>query len=266
MGKGWKLHPNRFYLYDLPSVILDLLFFYFVGRLYQPHSPGIDVLFPWGIFIFLGSIYHSVASNYFEFLKHSLSMYEIMCDWPVILFIYAFALLAIALVLVVAHIRSHWHRGVLISRLMEGAALFCIFMLPYFSNDNFHLHHWYGMWWLGMQSNAPEWWSRSFMAYCLGSYINGIAVWGRDPILGCNYAFYLSTNMECSFMACYEKMASNETELYKPFVAPNWRTCNADAPPWVTLLKRIRTYEFILKKDCLPDVKTSRYSFTEMGT
>ena len=152
-----------------------------------------------------------------------------MCTWPTILFVYAITLVVMAGALIMGLVRSHWRRGVLGSRLVELGVLFCLFMLPYITDDNFHLHHWFGMWWLGMQVNAPEWWSRCFMAYCLGSYINGIAVYGRDPILGCKYAFYRSTNMECSFMECYvEETDGNETE-YMQFVTPDWRTCNADA-------------------------------------
>ena len=80
-----------------------------------------------------------------------------------------------------------------------------------------------------MISNAPEWWTRSFQAYCLGSYLNGIAVYGRDPILGCKYAFYQSTNMRCDYMQCYTAGAGNATgsEEYKDFLEPDWRLCNA---------------------------------------
>jgi hypothetical protein len=64
-------------------VLLDLLFFFFVGRLYNPSCRGIDRLFPWGIFMGFGAVYPSIA-NYFEFLRHSISMYEIHCRWPAV--------------------------------------------------------------------------------------------------------------------------------------------------------------------------------------
>jgi len=129
-------------------------------------------------------------------------------------------------VFTVALVHSRHHRNVIRSRAVEFIILACLLILPYAQHDSFHLHHWFGMWWLGMQSNAPEIWARSFQAFCLGSYLNGIAVYGRDPILGCNYAFYRSTNLECEFMECYK--GGNETEMeYDDFVAPDWRTCNA---------------------------------------
>lgn len=229
----WETDPNYsisdFYMYDFTTVLLDVLFFFVVGRMYS-QEVNIDTLFPWGIFISLGCIYPSVAND-FAFLRHSLSMYEVMCNWPMILFIYVAALLVLAAMLVVGLIRSHYRRGILLSRCFEAAALASVFILPYASNNNFHLHHWFGMWLLGMLCNAPEWWSRSFQAYSIGCYINGIAVYGRDPILGCNLAFYRSTNANCDYMSCYEEPGGNGTHHYKPFVAPDWRTCNA--PPGI---------------------------------
>jgi len=229
----WEIDDNYsiadFFLYDFTTVLFDMLFFFVVGRMYNS-DVDIDKLFPWGIFIALGCIYPSIANN-FAFLRHSLSMYEMMCNWPMILFAYVATLLVLAVLLVGGLLRSHYRRMVLISRCIESVVLAFIFILPFASNNNFHLHHWFGMWFLGMQSNAPEWWSRAFQAYCLGSYINGIAVYGRDPILGCNMAFYRSTNANCQYMSCYEAGGGNGTHHYKPFVAPDWRTCNATGVP-----------------------------------
>jgi hypothetical protein len=219
-----------FFLYDFTTVLFDMLFFFVVGRMYDSQI-DIDKLFPWGVFVALGCIYPSIAND-FSFLRHSLSMYEVMCNWPMILFVYVVMLLVLAVLLVGGLLRSHYRRMVLPSRCIEALVLACVFILPFASNNNFHLHHWFGMWFAGMQANAPEWWSRAFQAYCLGSYINGIAVYGRDPILGCNMAFYRSTNANCPYMSCYEEgEGGNGTHHYKPFVAPDWRTCNATGIP-----------------------------------
>lgn len=229
LPKDWEIDDafslNDFILFDFSTVLLDLTFFFFVGRLYS--CRGIDYLYPWGIFITLGAVYASIA-NEFDFLRHHISMYDMMCGWPVILFIYAIVLVLMAMVLGVALIRSHHCRNVLRSRIVESIVLTCLFILPYATDDSFHLHHWYGMWFLGMQANAPELFSRSFQAYALGSYINGIAVYGRDPILTCKYSFYLSTNLECDYMQCYgQKTGGNGTFL--PFVTGDWRKCNAES-------------------------------------
>ncbi|KAL7441140.1 hypothetical protein ACHAXM_010308 [Skeletonema potamos] len=218
-----------FVRYDFTTVLFDMLFFFVVGRMYDSRV-DIDKLFLWGMFIALGCIYPSIAND-FAFLRHSLSMYDMMCNWPMILFAYVVTLLVLAVLLVGGLLRSHYRRMVMISRCIESVMLACIFILPVASNSNFHLHHWFGMWFVGMQANAPEWWSRAFQAYCLGSYINGIAVYGRDPILGCNLAFYRSTNANCPYMSCYEEAGGNGTHHYKSFVYPDWRTCNATGIP-----------------------------------
>ena len=229
----WEIDDNYtiadFFLYDFTTVLLDVLFFFVVGRMYHSQVE-IDKIFPWGVFIALGCIYPSIAND-FAFLRHSLSMYDMMCNWPMILFIYVVTLMVLAVALVVGLLQSHYRRKVLISRCIEAVVLACVFILPFAANNNFHLHHWYGMWLLGMLANAPEWWSRAFQAYCLGSYVNGISVYGRDPILGCNLAFYRSTNANCDYMSCYDEGGANGTHHYKPFIAPDWRTCNATGVP-----------------------------------
>ena len=228
---GWEIDENYtlrdFIQYDFHVVLLDLLFFFVVGRLYNTSCRGVDSLFPWGVFVTLGAVFPSIANN-FEFLRHSVSLYDIHCSWPAMLFIYAFFLLVMSITFIVALIRSHHRRVVLRSRMVEAMTLLCLFILPYaaLASDSFHLHHWFIMWWLGMQSNAPEWWSRSFQAFALGSYINGIAVYGRDPVLECKHAFYVSTNQQCAFMQCYE--GENETE-YKEFIGADWKLCNAES-------------------------------------
>lgn len=228
---GWEIDENYtlrdFIQYDFHVVLLDLLFFFIVGRLYNTSCRGVDSLFPWGVFVALGAVFPSIAND-FDFLRHSVSLYDIHCGWPTILFMYAFFLLVMSITFIVALIRSHHRRVVLRSRMVEAMTLFCLFILPYvaLASDSFHLHHWFIMWWLGMQSNAPEWWARSFQAFAIGSYINGIAVYGRDPILECKHAFYVSTNQQCAFMQCYE--GENETE-YKDFISADWRLCNAES-------------------------------------
>ena len=37
------------------------------------------------------------------------------------------------------------------------------------------------------------------MAYCWGMLVNGIAVYGRDPVLTCDYARFLALDQNCPF-------------------------------------------------------------------
>jgi hypothetical protein len=48
-----------------------------------------------------------------------------------------------------------------------------------------------------MHANIDVWWSRATMAYFFGMYINGIAVYGRDPLLTCEYARFVSKDQGC---------------------------------------------------------------------
>ena len=224
--QGWEVDEDYsigdFLQYDLAAVVLDLTFFFFAGRMHE--TAGIDVAYPWALGISLGGVYPSLT-NYLAFLEHSVSLYEIRCNWPLLLFVYVGALVALASIFAVKLVRSHRRRGVLLPRAVEAVAIAGVFLAPVASSDSFHLHHWFGMWILGMVSNAPETWCRLWQAYCLGAYVNGIAVYGRDFVLGCQYSFYQSTNQGCSYMECY--VGENETE-YRPFVERDWRTCNED--------------------------------------
>ena len=74
------------------------------------------------------------------------------------------------------------------------------------------------------------------MAWCRGMYINGIAVYGRDPVLTCEYAYFLTTDLECPYVDCYlqameEKKLHphNITHHVKEMIHPNWKNCSADS-------------------------------------
>ena len=76
------------------------------------------------------------------------------------------------------------------------------------------------------------------MAWCWGLYINGIAAYGRDPLLTCGYAYWLSTDLRCPYVQCYldaledaamqNGTVSNSTHV-KPMIPPDWRNCSADS-------------------------------------
>jgi hypothetical protein len=97
----------------------------------------------------------------------------------------------------------------------------------------FHLHHWYSGFLLGMHCNFNVWWSRAAMAWCWGMYINGIAVYGRDPVLTCEYAYFLSVDQHCPYVQCYVdalKEQVNHTvnnHTVHEMVPVDWRNCSS---------------------------------------
>ena len=89
----------------------------------------------------------------------------------------------------------------------------------------------YAGWLIGMHCNFDRWWSRAAMAYCWGMYINGIAVYGRDPVLTCEYSMWLSTDNRCPYMKCYldalaHKNETNHTDVVE-MIPVDWRNCSA---------------------------------------
>lgn len=230
---GWENDANftlhDFFLYDFHHVLLDIVVFFFVGRLYKRR--GVDSFFPYLIPMFAGSIYPSMLTDVW-FLRHSASMYEIVCHWPWQLFAFVFVNIAVVSMVVFLHVKGVMEEGRLVISLLELTAILGLFLLPNVSHPNFHLHHWYFSWLIGMHFNLDAWWSKLTMAFVWGQYLNGIAVYGRDPILTCAYSYYISTDIHCKYMKC-NALPSNHTGGggggggYKPLVTPNWHNCSA---------------------------------------
>ena len=103
-----------------------------------------------------------------------------------------------------------------------------VFVVPLLTSPYFHLHHWFAGWLFGMHCNFDIWWSRAVMAWSWGAYINGVAVYGRDPVLTCEYAYFLSLDQECPYIQCYVDGIANETTaLVDEMIPPDWRNCSA---------------------------------------
>ena len=71
-------------------------------------------------------------------------------------------------------------------------------------------------------------WSRLAMAWCWGMYVNGIAVYGRDPVLTCEYAYFLTLDNRCPYISCYlEGLADKNNTKVKEMAPVDWRNCSA---------------------------------------
>eukprot|EP00532_Pseudo-nitzschia_australis_P015939 CAMPEP_0168255924 /NCGR_PEP_ID=MMETSP0141_2-20121125/5529_1 /TAXON_ID=44445 /ORGANISM="Pseudo-nitzschia australis, Strain 10249 10 AB" /LENGTH=96 /DNA_ID=CAMNT_0008192487 /DNA_START=194 /DNA_END=481 /DNA_ORIENTATION=+ len=69
----------------------------------------------------------------------------------------------------------------------------------------------------------PNRWSRLAMAWCWGMYVNGIAVYGRDPVLTCEYAYFLTIDNRCPYISCYlEGLADVNNTSVKEMVPVDW--------------------------------------------
>eukprot|EP00536_Pseudo-nitzschia_multiseries_P015742 jgi/Psemu1/292184/fgenesh1_pg.942_\ len=71
-------------------------------------------------------------------------------------------------------------------------------------------------------------WSQLAMAWCWGMYVNGIAVYGRDPVLTCEYSYFLTIDNRCPYIACYlEGLADVNNTNITEMVPVDWRNCSA---------------------------------------
>ena len=216
-----------FWKYDSMSVILDLSAWFFIGRLSSKR--GIDTIETISI-TFLSAWFMSKLSD-FDWARYSLSMYYINCRWPLTLKIVAVGVLLILTLLVSLHAHHAASKNFLFAKLLEMSFLMSLFLGPVIANDQLHLHHWFIAFLLGPHASFDVWWSRATHAFLLGMYLNGIAVYGRDPILGCNYGYYVSENQQCSYFECYYQYDDDTNSTNPiPYVVSDWRNCSSPPP------------------------------------
>ena len=203
---------------------MDTMFFFVIGRLYEQR--GIDHLAWLGVML-LSGLFTSVETI-FPFLQHAVTLYSMHCLWPLELWIFALVVVALCSVVVVLHVRYVLQQGTFFVKVMEMGLTVIFFMLPPMTSPYFHFHHWFAGWLVGMHCNFDTWWSRLTMAWCWGAYINGIAVYGRDPLLTCGYSFYLSYSLRCPYLQCYVDEMQNHTHSNIIIMeAQDWWNCTA---------------------------------------
>mmetsp|Transcript_4182 Transcript_4182/g.8682 ORF Transcript_4182/g.8682 Transcript_4182/m.8682 type:complete len:382 (-) Transcript_4182:806-1951(-) len=210
--------------YESDLIVRDCLIFFIVGRLWE--KPGIDHA-AWMLTALFANVYFE-SQNFVWFLQHSVTLFQMHCIWPWELWIFALVLVVAATGLVCAHALKAWRDRLLIAKLTEVFLCIIFFMAPVITSNYFHMHHWYAGWLMGMHFNYNTWWSRLSMAWCWGMYVNGIAVYGRDPVLTCEYAYFLTIDNRCPYIQCYlEGLADVNNTSVKEMVPVDWRNCSA---------------------------------------
>jgi hypothetical protein len=211
-------------LYDGNHIVLDIVVFFVVGRLHQRES--IDS-FAWvGPSLCAAMALSSGASN-LPALHHSITGYEIHCMWGWQMWtLVLLGVLPLIFGLVGAHVRYAVHHGSVVRKLLELATGVTLFFVPYASQPFFHLHHWYYSWMLGMHVNLDVWWSRLTMSLLWGIYINGIAIFGRDPIMTCAVTLYQSKNQQCPYL-----VSDDYTLEILSSTSKDWHNCSLGMDP-----------------------------------
>jgi hypothetical protein len=225
------LTARELWKFDTGLIVSDTVVFFVVGRLWQPHQRGVDHL-AWVGMILLSNVYFE-SQHYIPFLRHSFTLYEMHCVWPWQLWIFVGCTIPLLLTLVIAHIVHAYRTRRLWRKLTEVLVCGTFFVAPVLPSPYFHFHHWFAGWLLGMHCNLTDvWWSKAVMAWCWGMYINGIAVYGRDPVLTCEYAYFVSTDQNCPFLNddC-QATSTFTTTTFTTFTsmepAADWRNCSA---------------------------------------
>jgi len=233
---NWEHRQNytlqQFYTYESTMTVVDATVFFTVARLHRQR--GVDHV-AFLIVLFAATFYASYVTT-FSFLQHSFTLYEMHCRWPPALWIFVAILIPLIVTIILWHVRYAVRTGVFVSKFMELVLAVVLLVAPYATSPYLHLHHWYVGWLAGMHANFDVWWSRATLAWCWGLYINGIAVYGRDPVLTCGYTLFLSKAQGCPYLDCYmdglanpPKQIDNQTHIVHEMKQPDWRNCSADA-------------------------------------
>ena len=203
-------------LYQSNLLWLDLAVFFVVGR-----SPNVDTL-AWVLIATVSAIFTSWITR-FPFLQHSATLFEMHCTWSWMTWVYAALVAILSVIMVALHVRYSVQHSQVVSKSVEVAGTaFAIFGPSLLlSPSEFHLHHWLVGWWLGMHCNFPTVYSNLCMAWCWGIYINGIAVYGRDPMQMCGYIDYYYHDQHC-----HGESAAASTRHHDDTPA-DWMNCSA---------------------------------------
>jgi hypothetical protein len=220
-----SLQLRQIWMFEGNLIVTDCVIFFLVGRLWRQR--GVDHL-AWMVSAILCNVYFE-SQQLFSWLSHSVTLYEMHCVWPWQLWIFAGILIPLIGALVIFHAAKAYQERVLTIKLMEIGFFILFYLGPTILSPYFHFHHWFAGWLLGMHCNFDIWWSRAAMAWCWGMYINGIAVYGRDPVLTCEYAYFVATDNRCPFVeTASSSNLSLEYLIQDNDMSPSdWRNCSA---------------------------------------
>lgn len=203
-------------VYQSNLLWLDLAVFFVVGR-----YPIVDTV-SWVLIATTSGVFTSWITR-FPFLQHSATLFEMHCTWSWMTWVYAMLVALLIVIMVVLHVRYSIRHSQLVTKSVEVAATALAIFGPslLLSPSDFHLHHWLVGWWLGMHCNFPTVYSNLCMAWCWGIYVNGIAVYGRDPMQMCGYIDYYYHDQHCHGESNAVSTRHNDD------TPADWRNCSA---------------------------------------
>ena len=241
---------SKFVMYDLQPITLDVITFYIVSRLHVSRAIDTAEFVLPGVFV---AILQSLGATYIANLKHSITLYEMQCEWGKSMYVLVFGVCVPVLVLIIGkHIQESRIRRIGYQKCIELVFTILIYILPFIGNPFFHLHHWYYSWIVGMHCNLDGWtnninnnnndnnnsnrrknnnydhcnpsssssssssscwWSRLCMSIFWGIYINGVGIFGRDPVMTCAITLYQSQSQKCPYITLVDHINTTKSSL-----------------------------------------------------
>jgi hypothetical protein len=182
-----------FYNYEFGTAVLYTTFLGIVARVQDKKGcDRLSFLLP----LLLVSILTSASTN-IKFLRNSITFYNVACTWKWQLYLVISIVLLLLVWIFYLHIRNAYRDGSLIPHLVEIFLIVLFFIVPKVTHSHFHLHHYYSFWMLGMIFNRKEWYDQVMFLICLGQFVNGISVYGIDPVETCSYVLHASVSNNC---------------------------------------------------------------------
>ena len=131
-------------------------------------------------------------------IRCSFTKSSIESQWTTLTWIYTCCIASVVLSIVVVLWVVAFKEGILFSRLCEFVVVSALAIMPLAHAADFHPHHWFLAILIGAHVNQRFWWSIMLQFFMWGVYINGIAVYGRDGLLGCDEIAYRAKDLTCS--------------------------------------------------------------------
>ncbi|KAK3234264.1 hypothetical protein CYMTET_55483 [Cymbomonas tetramitiformis] len=174
---------NEFWELYFSSVVMDMCFAFFLGRIYC--SQGRDNI--WFFFPMLFGCVLPTAVAVIDDLQVSITEQSIECDWTGWTWTLAILGVLTALIFVGLHVVWALADKVFIVYLLEACAVFATFVAPAATPgfDQLHFHHWLkGL--IGVCCfHLDRRMGLVAQGFTWGIYLNGIGCWGRGALLPC---------------------------------------------------------------------------------
>ena len=124
--------------YEGDLIVFDSVVFFLVGRLWK--QKGVDHL-AWILPLLLCNVYFE-SQQFFSWLRHSVTLYEMHCIWPWQLWTFVAILIPSIVMLVLLHVLRAYQKRILVMKIMELGLCAIFFVLPFAGSSYFHFHHW----------------------------------------------------------------------------------------------------------------------------